>query len=93
MVGTEERCSKDLAHCYEMGMSKWGAVGSVVYLAPDHFCHLHLGFCMSMCLAQFMSLEGAMSILQGSSRNWHLVPSFQEAQGKELGGAAVGRAG
>lgn len=34
-----------------------------------------------------------MSVSQGSSRNWDLLPSLQNAQGKELGGAAVARAG
>lgn len=51
----EERQPKDPACCYEMGVSNWGAVGSVVHLAPDHWCHLHLGFGVSRCLALYVS--------------------------------------
>lgn len=40
-----------------------------------------------------MPSESATSVFQGPSRNWDLLPSLQNGQGRELGGAAVARAG
>lgn len=82
VMGMEERWPKDLAHCCEMGISSWGAGGSVVHLTRGHFC---LGFCTSRCLAPYVS--------GGCHEYCCLVPSFRKTQGKELGGAAVARAG
>lgn len=82
MLGMVERQPKDLTCCQEWGF--------VLHLAPGDFCHLPLVSCIS--LAPHAS-RATMSVFQGSSRNWDLLPSFQNAQGKELGGAAVVRVG
>lgn len=84
MVEIEERQPKGPAHCWELGMSNWGTVGSLVHRAPDHFCHLRFGFCMSRCLAPGVS-GGCHECPSGVLQKLASGPQLPEGPGEGAG--------
>lgn len=79
MMGMVEGWPKNLTCCQERGFG--------LHVAPDDFCHLPLVSCTSRCLAPHAS-RGSHQCLPGVLQSLGSV-----AQGKELGDAAVARAG